>query len=190
MKELLLALSMSDVFAGPTLRWQNCRDIRHPPFAIPLHKAPWRDGGEHGHSIRRGQVMWTCPQDRMRDEFRVGIHDTSNEFRLKLEGCLGAAESREVESCWQTAASTIGGRHFTVDVSQVKSLDSTAAELLSRLRKSGAEFVSGAQGNPPMLDWIEKLPAGRPTYKANSVRLPLLPMLLGCLITRLKAWAG
>ena len=60
--------------------------------------------------------MWTCPQDRMQDEFRIGIHDTSNEFRLKLEGCLGAAESPEVESCWQTAASTIGGRHFTVDV--------------------------------------------------------------------------
>ena len=59
------------------------------------------------------------------------------------------------------------------------SLDSAAAELLSRLRESGAEFVSGAPGNPSMLDWIEKLPAGRPMYQANSVPLPLIRMLIG-----------
>ena len=89
--------------------------------------------------------MWTCPQlqDHQDFRFRVGIHDLSSEFRLQVEGSLGATESREVESCWRTAASTIGGRRFTVDLSMVRSIDPPAAELLSRMRDSGAELQWG-----------------------------------------------
>lgn len=126
----------------------------------------------------------------MPDKFRVGIHDTSSEFRLKLEGRFGAADSREVESCWRTAASTINGRRFTVDVSRVKSLDSTATELLSQMRNSGAELVCESSGHPLVPGGLEKLPVGGSAHMDNSFRPSLLPMLIGCLLSRLKAWAG
>jgi len=62
-------------------------------------------------------MKWTCKEtQKTQDEFRVTIHDGSGEFRLQLQGNLGPAESREVESCWRTAASTIGGRRFIVDL--------------------------------------------------------------------------
>jgi alkylation response protein AidB-like acyl-CoA dehydrogenase len=115
-------------------------------------------------------MMWICPQHRIPDEFRVAIHDTSNEFRLQLEGPFGALEAREAESCWRTAASTIDGRRFIVDVSRVGSLDAAAEELLSRMRESGAQLQAGAIGD-------------------NSLRLSQLPALFACLLLRLQAWA-
>lgn len=128
------------------------------------------------------------PQHKIPDEFRVGINDTSNEFRLKLEGCVGSAESREVESCWRTAASTIGGRHFTVDVSQVKSLDATAVELLSRMRDSGAKLLFGASGHPSAPGEIEKAALNGPASEDSSFRMSQFPILLSCLLARLMAW--
>ncbi len=114
--------------------------------------------------------MWTCPRHRIPDESRVAIHDTSSEFRLQLEGPFGATEAREAESCWRTAASTIDGRRFIVDVSRIGSLDPAAEELLFRMRESGAQF--------------RKVPSG-----ADLPTLSQLPALLACLLLRLEAWA-
>lgn len=130
--------------------------------------------------------MWTCPQLQVRDEFRVAIHDGSDEFRLQLQGHLGPAESREVESCWRTAASTIGGRRFTVDLSLVRSLDTTAAELLSRMRDSGAELQGGSQR---LQHGVETGPADRPEKPATLLPLSRFATLVACLLLRLKLWA-
>lgn len=133
--------------------------------------------------------MWTCPQHRMPDDFRVGIHDASNEFRLQLEGRFGAVESREVESCWRTAASTIGGRRFIIDVSRVGSLDSTAAKLLSRMRDSGAQFQGDDSRFPQAIGRPREFPPGRPANEDNPFCLLQFPELLACLLLRFRAWA-
>jgi len=133
--------------------------------------------------------MWTCRQFQIRDEFRVGIYDGSGEFRLQLEGHLGAAESREVESCWRTAADTIAGRRFTVDLSLVRSLDSTVEELLSRMRDSGAEFQGGPPGVEHITCGIKKGAADPPVAPANSLHLSRFAMFVSCLMLRVKAWA-
>lgn len=133
--------------------------------------------------------MWTCPQFQIRDEFRVGIHDGSGEFRLQLEGHLGAAESREVESCWRTAADTIPGRRFTVDLSLVRSLDSTAEELLSRMRDSGAEFQGAPTGFEHIIRGTRKGAADPPVGPGNSLRPSRFAMFVSCLMLRVKAWA-
>jgi hypothetical protein len=111
----------------------------------------------------------------MADGFRVGIHDGSGEFRLKLEGRLGAEESREVEWCWRTGASTIGARRFVVDVSRALLVDSAAADLLRRMRESGAEFVETPVREPfrpgRLVGLLGRLfaRAGRPARPAEAV---------------------
>jgi hypothetical protein len=82
--------------------------------------------------------MWTCPKRRAPAISRVGIHDNAGEFRLKVEGPLGASESRELQACWKTAESTIGSRRFVVDLTKAASVDGAARELLGRMRASGA----------------------------------------------------
>jgi len=133
-------------------------------------------------------MNWTCAQLRTTDDFRVTIHDGSSEFRLQLQGNLGSAESREVESCWRTAASTIGGRRFTVDLSLVRSLDTPAAELLSRMRDSGAELKGGSE----RLDHVRELEGGPvvPPTKSNALLcLSRFATLVACLLLRIKMWA-
>ena len=125
----------------------------------------------------------------------LGLHaahnsrrDGSSEFRLQLQRNLGSAESRELESCWRTAASTIGGRRFTVDFSLVRSLDTPAAELLSRMRDSGAELRGGGQ----RLEHVRGIEGGLPiplTKRDALLPLSRFATLIACLMLRVKMWA-
>ena len=133
-------------------------------------------------------MNWACTQLTTQDEFRVTIHDGSSEFRLQLQGKLGSAESREVESCWRTAASTIGGRRFIVDLSLVRSLDTPATELLWRMRDSAAEL----RGSGQRLEHVRGVEGG--LIVSLTKRDALLPLsrfatLMACLMLRVKMWA-
>lgn len=133
-------------------------------------------------------MMWTCPRLKIRDDFRVVIHDGSGEFRLQLQGHLGSAESREIESCWRTAASTIAGRRFTVDLSSVRSLDTTAAELLSQMQGCGAELVRGSQ-RLQHVGGVEKHAAEPSTTPGTLLSLSPFATLLACIMLRIRIWA-
>lgn len=75
------------------------------------------------------------------DGLRVTIHDSAQAFRLQLEGDLAGDHTREAEWCWRTAASTIAGRAFVVDLSNIRSIDSRGQDLLTRMQSAGAELV-------------------------------------------------
>jgi hypothetical protein len=70
------------------------------------------------------------PPDASRS-FRVGIHDAAQEFRLKVEGPVGLDEALEVESCWQTARSTLGSRRLVLDLNLATQIDEPACHALS-----------------------------------------------------------
>lgn len=115
---------------------------------------------------------WNCPRRRARDTFRVTIHDGATEFRLQVEGPLGAAEAGEVEACWKTAQSTIAGRAFVVDLSAAALPDGGAVALLMRLQASGAKVVAG----------------GAPRADRRFRLARCIPVLAACLLAHIRAW--
>ncbi len=75
--------------------------------------------------------------------FSVTIHDSASEFRLAIRGGFTAADANQVEQCWRTAASTIGGKAFVVDLIGVALLDTVVTDLLARMHENGARFIAG-----------------------------------------------
>ena len=73
---------------------------------------------------------------------KITLHDSSQEFRLKLEGRLSGAWVRELELCWQTASSTTLGRRTVADLREVDFIDSAGQALLARLRAQGVELIA------------------------------------------------
>ncbi len=126
--------------------------------------------------------MFRCTHRRKREakSFRVTIHDSAREFRLAMEGDLGAPQAREVESVWTTAASTIPGRAFVIDLAGITSVDPLAAPLLARMRERGGT-ITGIGGAP-------RRPAPSPAARF----LKQLPLLAECLLLRLRTrtWAA
>ncbi len=125
--------------------------------------------------------MFRCPHQRKREakSFRVTIHDGAREFRLAVEGDLGAAQAREVESVWSTAASTIPGRAFVIDLAGVTTVDPLVTRLLARMREGGGTITGiGEESRTPV--------------ESRAARfLKQLPLLAECLLLRLRArtWA-
>jgi len=113
-----------------------------------------------------------CPKLRSREVFRVGIHDGAEEFRLKFEGRFAADDVREAEQCWQTAASTIAGRRFVIDLTEVTSLDPGARPLLARMSGCGAELIPSA---------VRPRPVDQPNSRHY---LKEISDLLACLLLR------
>jgi hypothetical protein len=72
------------------------------------------------------------------------IHDGASQFRFELEGVLASGDVHELDQCWRTAASTIAGKAFIVDLTALTAIDESGRELLNRWRQAGAEFVAGA----------------------------------------------
>src|SRR5438067_11480 len=73
---------------------------------------------------------------------RYYLHDGSYGFRLKLSGDLTGADIGELEQCWRTALSTIGGRNFLVDLSDVAVVDDAGRALLDLWHRNGAQFIA------------------------------------------------
>src|SRR5712691_1414590 len=73
---------------------------------------------------------------------RYYLHDGAAAFRLKLYGNLAGQDVAEVEQCWRTAESTIVGRKFVVEVSDLTAVDEAGAGLLRLWRRNGAQFLA------------------------------------------------
>ena len=63
---------------------------------------------------------------------KITLHDSADEFRLKLEGRLSGLWVRELEQCWQTATSTTQGRKTVLDLVKWISSIPRARSLLAR----------------------------------------------------------
>jgi len=73
---------------------------------------------------------------------KITLHDSADEFRLKLEGRLTGLWVRELEQCWQTAASTTRGRKTVLDLGEVDFVDPEGQALLAIMHRQGVELLA------------------------------------------------
>jgi anti-anti-sigma regulatory factor len=78
---------------------------------------------------------------------KITLHDSSSEFRFKLEGRLGGAWVKELDQCWRTARSTTEGRRTVVDLADVDFVDHAGEAVLTEMHASGVELV----GETPLI---------------------------------------
>jgi len=91
------------------------------------------------------------PGERMTPEparLRYYMYDGSSAFRFKLSGPLRGQDALELEQCWRTALSAMGGRDFVVDLSELTTVDDAGRELLDLWRRHGARFVARSELRP------------------------------------------
>lgn len=74
--------------------------------------------------------------------FTYYLHDQPSAFRIELSGTLTASNAPELERCWKTGASALGGRSLIVEISSLASIDDTGRGLLSRWQRQGASFIA------------------------------------------------
>ena len=78
---------------------------------------------------------------------KITLHDSADEFRLKLEGRLAGAWVKELELCWRTASSTTEGRRTVVDLGDVDFVDDPGERVLTEMHAAGVELV----GESPLI---------------------------------------
>jgi hypothetical protein len=64
---------------------------------------------------------------------KITLHDSSTEFRLRLEGKLAGPWVTELRQCWQTASSTTAGRQTVLDLRDVDFVDGEGQKLLAEM---------------------------------------------------------
>jgi len=73
--------------------------------------------------------------------FKYYIHDSVSTLRFQLIGDLRAANVFELNGSWETARTTLGGRRFLLDVSQLYGTDAEGRAWLIKMQQSGANFL-------------------------------------------------
>ena len=73
---------------------------------------------------------------------KITIHDSAAEFRFHLEGRLSGPWVEELRQCWQTAASTTGGRATVLDLCDVDFVDPAGQRLLSEMHAHEVRLVA------------------------------------------------
>jgi anti-anti-sigma regulatory factor len=73
---------------------------------------------------------------------RITTETTDDELVFKVEGCLAGEGVRAVDASWQEAVALGEGRRVRVDLTGVCHADGAGRELLSRIHRAGARFVT------------------------------------------------
>jgi anti-anti-sigma regulatory factor len=73
---------------------------------------------------------------------KITARETSDEVLLQLEGKLKGSWVLELEDCWRAVSSTLGGRHLTLDLTDVEITDTAGRYLLTLMHSKGATFVA------------------------------------------------
>ena len=73
---------------------------------------------------------------------KITLHDSAQEFRLKLEGRLSGLWVQELEQCWKTASSTTHGRKTILDLGEVDFVDPAGESLLEHMHAEGVELTA------------------------------------------------
>jgi len=134
---------------------------------------------------------------RMTDSWGYRIHDGAAQFRFELEGALASGDVAELDQCWRTAASTIGGKTLVVDLTSLTAVDDSGRQLLNRWREAGAEFIAGPEcamvdgwNNAGSLVRAAEAGSERFTRPAFQTALPLLALFSLLLPATLRAGAS
>ena len=97
---------------------------------------------------------------RVEAMLRITIYDSAREFRLRLEGRLAGPWVREVEMCWQTALSVVGGRAVVVDLRDVDFVDDAGERLLAAMHQRGTQFLAARPMTAHLIREITGAPEG------------------------------
>jgi len=127
---------------------------------------------------------------RATDSWGYRIHDGAAQFRFELEGALASGDVAELDQCWRTAASTIGGKALVVDLTSLSAIDDSGRQLLNRWREAGAEFVGGPESMAMLDGWnhtgpVVRASGGGPTRFVRpsfQTALPLFAAMLSLLL--------
>jgi hypothetical protein len=60
---------------------------------------------------------------------------------LQLLGQVGEPQVAELNSCWQTARTTLGGRRLVLDVRELTSIDDSGKKWLAQMMQDGATLA-------------------------------------------------
>ena len=74
-------------------------------------------------------------------KFKYYIHDGTAACRLQLLGEVRETEVAELNSCWQTAKTTLGSRPVVLDVREVTALDDTGKKWFAQMVQDGAQCL-------------------------------------------------
>lgn len=73
---------------------------------------------------------------------KITIHTGTHSTTLQLEGRLAGPWVEELERSWASTVSKRNKRPFRIDLSAVTYVDACGKDLLKRLYREGAEFVT------------------------------------------------
>src|ERR1022692_4584893 len=130
------------------------------------------------------------------DSWGYKIHDGAAQFRFELEGALAVGDVAELDQCWRTAASSIAGKTWVVDLTSLTAIDESGRQLLNRWRQAGAEFVAGpefvaANGGSILGDCALRstdVRATRLLRPSFHTALPWLAVLAALLLPHIQGW--
>ena len=76
---------------------------------------------------------------------RITVEPSPTAVRLRLEGNIGGAWVSELEDCWRSTSSSLGGRPLCLDLTAVERVDMAGRYLLALMRRDGTQLIaSGA----------------------------------------------
>lgn len=73
--------------------------------------------------------------------FKYYIHDSSDTFRLELQGEFTEAEVTELSGCWNTAKTTLGNRKLVLDLGGLRMVDDAGKRWVAGMAQEGAVYV-------------------------------------------------
>ena len=72
----------------------------------------------------------------------IYIHDEAARLRLRITGDLDEQATKELASCWTTAASVVGSRTIVLDLTALTSAHEAGRRFLETLHQEGVEFLA------------------------------------------------
>jgi hypothetical protein len=87
---------------------------------------------------------------------RITTQNHESETKFIVEGRLVGPWVAELERCWQTAISTYPCSPIQVDLTAVSYVDGEGKELLTRMRRNGAEVLVTGLLNKAIFDSTDR----------------------------------
>jgi hypothetical protein len=87
---------------------------------------------------------------------RITTQDHETETKFIVEGRLAGPWVAELERCWQTAISIQPCSTVLVDLTAVSYVDAEGKELLTRMRRNGAEVLVAGLLNKAIFDSTDR----------------------------------
>lgn len=111
-----------------------------------------------------------------RRSFKYYIHDSVAACRLQLIGEFTEQDVAELDGCWRTAKTILGGRRVVLDLQSVTAVDETGKRWLASMGSEGAQYLPET--------FLQKCISGAPIAAAQrdpGAKASLVGRLLGSL---------